>query len=149
MKIKFYKKNIIENEKLLYAIVVSRYKNKWIFVKHKERDTWEIPAGHREIDEDINLTAKRELFEETGAKEFEILYMYDYSLEIDGKKSYAALFFAEIYSLGDLPDFEIGEVKEFKDMPKNLTYPSIQPKLFEKIKEELIVNINQMMSRRL
>lgn len=58
MKIKFYEKNIIENEKLLYAIVVSRYKNKWIFVKHKERDTWEIPAGHREIDEDINLTAK-------------------------------------------------------------------------------------------
>lgn len=48
MKIKFYEKNIIENEKLLYAIVVSRYKNKWIFVKHKERDTWEIPAGHRE-----------------------------------------------------------------------------------------------------
>lgn len=94
MKIKFYEKNIIENEKLLYAIVVSRYKNKWIFVKHKERDTWEIPAGHREIDEDINLTAKRELFEETGAKEFEILYMYDYSLEIDGKESYAALFFA-------------------------------------------------------
>ena len=94
MKIKFYEKNIIENEKLLYAIVVSRYKNKWIFVKHKERDTWEIPAGHREIDEDINLTAKRELFEETGAKEFEILYMYDYSLEIDGKESYATLFFA-------------------------------------------------------
>ena len=149
MKIKFYEKNIIENEKLLYAIVVSRYKNKWIFVKHKERDTWEIPAGHREIDEDINLTAKRELFEETGAKEFEILYMYDYSLEIDGKESYAALFFAEIYSLGDLPDFEIGEVKELKDMPKNLTYPSIQPKLFEKIKEELIGSINQMVSERL
>ena len=149
MKIKFYEKNIIENEKLLYAIVVSRYKNKWIFVKHKERDTWEIPAGHREIDEDINLTAKRELFEETGAKEFEILYMYDYSLEIDGKESYATLFFAEIYSVGDLPDFEIGEVKEFKDMPKNLTYPSIQPKLFEKIKEELIGSINQMMSERL
>lgn len=149
MKIKFYEKNIIENEKLLYAIVVSRYKNKWIFVKHKERDTWEIPAGHREIDEDINLTAKRELFEETGAKEFEILYMYDYSLEIDGKESYAALFFAEIYSLENLPDFEIREVKEFKDIPKNLTYPSIQPKLFEKIKEELIGSINQIMSERL
>ena len=34
-------------------------------------------------------------------------------------------------------------------MPKNLTYPSIQPKLFEKIKEELIGSINQMMSERL
>ncbi|MBS4957922.1 MAG: NUDIX domain-containing protein [Clostridium sp.] len=144
MKIEFYEKNIVENEKLLYAIIVSRYKNKWIFVKHKERDTWEIPAGHREINEDINFTAKRELFEETGAKEFEILYMNDYSLEINGKKSYAALFFAEIYSLGDLPDFEIGEIKEFDNIPKNLTYPDIQPKLFEKIKEVLKVNINKL-----
>lgn len=144
MKIEFYEKNIVENEKLLYAIIVSRYKNKWIFVKHKERDTWEIPAGHREINEDINFTAKRELFEETGAKEFEILYMNDYSLEINGKKSYAALFFAEIYSLGDLPNFEIGEIKEFDNIPKNLTYPDIQPKLFEKIKEVLKVNINKL-----
>ncbi|WP_291649840.1 NUDIX domain-containing protein [Clostridium sp.] len=147
MKIKFYEKNIIENEKLLYAIVVSRYKGKWIFVKHKERNTWEIPAGHREINEDINFTAKRELFEETGAKEFEILYMNDYSLEIDGNKSYAALFFAEIYSLGDLPDFEIEKIKEFDDIPTNLTYPTIQPKLFEKIKNEIKGNINKKQTK--
>ncbi len=70
--------------------------------------------------------------------------MNDYSLEINGKKSYAALFFAEIYSLGDLPDFEIGEIKEFDNIPKNLTYPDIQPKLFEKIKEVLKVNINKL-----
>lgn len=143
MEIEFYEKNIIKNEKLLYAIIVARYKNKWIFVKHKERDTWEIPAGHREINEDINFTAKRELFEETGAKDFEILYINDYSLEIEENKSYAALFFAEIYSLGDLPDFEIGEIKEFDDIPKNLTYPSIQPKLFEKVKDELKKIINK------
>lgn len=143
MEIEFYEKNTIKNEKLLYAIIVARYKNKWIFVKHKERDTWEIPAGHREINEDINFTAKRELFEETGAKDFEILYISDYSLEIEENKSYAALFFAEIYSLGDLPDFEIGEIKEFDDIPKNLTYPSIQPKLFEKVKDELKKIINK------
>lgn len=144
MRIEFYEKNEIENEKLLYAIVVSRYKDKWIFVKHKERDTWEIPAGHREVNEDINFTAKRELYEETGAKEFKISYINDYSLEIEGKKSYAALFFAEIYTLDDLPDFEIQEIKEFNDIPKSLTYPDIQPKLFEKIKEVLKVNINKL-----
>ncbi len=58
MEIEFYEKNIIDNNKLLYAIIVARYKGKWIFVKHKERDTWEIPAGHREVDEDINYTAE-------------------------------------------------------------------------------------------
>lgn len=137
MEIEFYNKNIIDNNKLLYAIVVSRYKDKWIFVKHKERDTWEIPAGHREKNEDINHTAKRELFEETGAEKFKIEYINDYSLKINGEKSYAALFYAEISSLGELPNFEIGEVKEFDDIPQNLTYPNIQPYLFKKVKEEI------------
>ena len=137
MEIEFYNKNIIENNKLLYAIVVSRYKGKWIFVRHKERDTWEIPAGHREKNEDINDTAKRELFEETGAEKFKIEYIKDYSLKINGEKSYAALFYAEISALGTLPDFEIGEVKEFDDIPQNLTYPNIQPSLFKKVKEEI------------
>lgn len=137
MEIEFYDRNIIDNEKLLYAIVVSRYKDKWIFVKHKERDTWEIPAGHREPNEDINYTAERELFEETGAKEFKITYVNDYSLNINGEKSYAALFYAEIYSLGELPNFEIGEAKEFDDIPNNLTYSNIQPYLFNKVKDEI------------
>lgn len=75
MEIEFYESGSIDNAKLLYAIVVSRYNGKWVFVKHKERSTWEIPAGHREENEDINYTAKRELFEETGAKEYEITYI--------------------------------------------------------------------------
>lgn len=137
MEIEFYNKNTIDNNKLLYAIVVSRYKDKWIFVKHKERDTWEIPAGHREPNEDINYTAERELFEETGAEKFKITYVNDYSLKINGEKSYAALFYAEIYSLGKLPDFEIGEVKEFDNLPNNLTYSNIQPYLFNKVKNEI------------
>lgn len=137
MEIEFYDKNTIDNNKLLYAIVVARYKYKWIFVKHKERDTWEIPAGHREKNEDINYTAERELFEETGAEKFKITYINDYSLKIKEEKSYASLFYAEIYSLGKLPDFEIGEVKEFDDIPQNLTYPNIQPDLFKKVKDEI------------
>ncbi|VYU69160.1 NUDIX domain-containing protein [Clostridium tertium] len=137
MEIEFYESGSVENEKLLYAIVVSRYNGKWVFVKHKERTTWEIPAGHREENEDIKYTAERELFEETGAEEHNITYICDYSLKFEGDKSYAALFFAEIDKLGELPDYEIGEVKFFDDIPENLTYPNIQPKLFYKVKEEI------------
>lgn len=137
MEIEFYERNTVDNEKLLYAIVVSRYKDKWIFVKHKERDTWEIPAGHRESNEDIRYTAERELFEETGAEKFKITYINDYSLNINNEKSYAALFYAEIFSLGKLPNFEIGEVKEFDNIPDNLTYPNIQTHLFKKVLEEI------------
>ena len=135
MEIEFYEKNTIGNEKLLYAIIVSRYRDKWVYVKHKRRKTWEIPAGHREIGEDINFTAKRELIEETGAEEFKITHINDYSLIIEGEKSFASLFYAEINSLGELPNFEIGEVKLFEEEPKELTYPSIQPLLIKRIKE--------------
>jgi len=38
-----------------------------VFCKHKDRDTFEFPGGHREKDEKIEETAKRELWEETGA----------------------------------------------------------------------------------
>ena len=137
MEIEFYDKNTIDNKKLLYAIVVSRYRGKWIFVKHKERDSWEIPAGHREVNENIIHTAERELFEETGAKNYKLEYISDYSLKINGEKSYAALFYAEIYSLGKLPDFEIGEVKEFENIPDNLTYANTPHSLITKVKDEI------------
>lgn len=137
MEIEFYESGSIDNEKLLYAIVVSRYNGKWVFVKHKERNTWEIPAGHREENEDINYTAERELFEETGGKEYKITYICDYSLKIKENKSYASLFFAEIEKLGELSDYEIGEIGFFDEIPENLTYPNIQPKLHNKVEEEI------------
>jgi 8-oxo-dGTP diphosphatase len=40
------------------------------------------------------------------------------------------LFIGKIGKLGDLPEFEIGEIKLFDDMPDNLTYPYIYNELF-------------------
>lgn len=54
------------------VVVVSRYRNQWILVRHKERLTWEVPAGHREPQETLEAAACRELYEETGAAEFEL-----------------------------------------------------------------------------
>ena len=38
-----------------------------MFCKHRDRDTHEVPGGHREDGEEILETVKRELKEETGA----------------------------------------------------------------------------------
>jgi 8-oxo-dGTP diphosphatase len=33
---------------LIYSVIAARYAGKWIFVKHHDRLTWEIPGGHIE-----------------------------------------------------------------------------------------------------
>ena len=62
----------IDDKLLKFAVIISKTNGKWIFCKHRERDTYEVPGGHRESGEDILSIAKRELLEETGAIDFTI-----------------------------------------------------------------------------
>ncbi len=52
---------------LTYVVMCAMYKSKWIFVRHKDRETWEVPGGHIEIGETPDEAACRELYEEAGA----------------------------------------------------------------------------------
>ena len=36
------------DELLIFAVVDSKSNGKWVFCKHKDRDTYEVPGGHRE-----------------------------------------------------------------------------------------------------
>ncbi|QUH21226.1 NUDIX hydrolase [Alkaliphilus sp. B6464] len=135
VRVKFYDLYTIEDSKLKFAVIMSRFKDKWIFVKHKDRLTWEIPGGHREKNEDINFAASRELKEETGAKEFNIIPICIYSVYKDGVESFEQLFYANITYLDKLPNYEISEINLFDTNPENLTYPLIQPHLFKKGEE--------------
>lgn len=56
LDVKFY--DTIDDALLKFAVVISQSKGKWVFCKHKERDTYEVPGGHREEGEDILETAK-------------------------------------------------------------------------------------------
>ncbi|MFF2015026.1 NUDIX domain-containing protein [Paenibacillus sp. NPDC058177] len=114
MQVKFYDLNTIEDSCLKYAVIFARYQNKSIYVKHKERDTWEIPGGRREVNEDIHETARRELYEETGALSFNIVPLLIYSNTHDNSdESFGGLFYSE------------------------LTYPAIQPELHRRVIKEL------------
>lgn len=126
MQVKFYDINI--DKPLKYAVICARYNGKWVFCKHRERTTYEIPGGHREDGEDIGTTARRELWEETGAKDFDIYPVCVYSFT-----DFGMLYFAEIHSFGELPQLEIEKIKLFDNIPENLTYPAIQPFLMQKV----------------
>ena len=62
LEVKFY--DTVDDSLLKFAVIISLSNGKWVFCKHKERDTYEAPGGHREVGEDILETAKRELQEE-------------------------------------------------------------------------------------
>lgn len=133
MKIQFYDIESVNEEDLKFAVINAIYKDKWLYVRHKERKSWETPGGHREPGELIIETAKRELFEETGCTVIDLIVpICDYSMDDSVRKVYGRLYFAKVKEMGQLPISEIDEVKLFENLPNNLTYLEVQPKLFDK-----------------
>lgn len=141
--VSFYNQYEIHDELLKFAVTAARYQEKWIFCCHKERASWEIPGGHREVGENILGTARRELYEETGAIDFEIKPVCVYGVTYEGQTTYGMLFFANIKTLGDLPpETEMTKIILADTLPKELTYPAIQPHLYKYIQEWLNLQSN-------
>ena len=72
MEVKTYTLGTVDDSLIKYVAVLVRHQGQWVLSKHKERTTWEFAGGHREMNESLDETAARELFEETGAKEFSL-----------------------------------------------------------------------------
>ena len=129
MEVKFY--NSINDELLKYAVIISKSNNKWVFCKHKERSTYEVPGGHREEKETIYETAVRELKEETGAIDFTIKEIGVYSVIKNNIETFGMLYYAEIYSFNDTLNSEMECILLLDELPNNWTYPEIQPNLIK------------------
>ena len=131
MQIKFYDK--MEDSHLKFAVIIAKMDGKYVFCKHRERSTYEIPGGHREDGESILDAAKRELYEETGAVKYEIKPVTAPD-EFDGAETFGGLFYAEIKELEKELHSEIERIAFFDEVPQELTYPLIQPKLIDEAK---------------
>lgn len=135
MKVNFY--DAVDDALLKFAVIISKHQGKWVFCKHKERETYEIPGGHRESGELIMETAKRELHEETGALEFTLMPVCVYSVigktrvNQTGEESFGMLYYADIFTFEDELHSEMESVFFFNELPSDWTYPLIQPLLVD------------------
>ena len=137
-KIHFSPAQQVADELFKYAVIAARYRDQWVFCRHKARKKWEIPGGHREAGEAIDDTARRELMEETGAVKAEIIPVSAYGVERENGITWGMLYLARIEEMGKVPEnSEIGEAGLFDRLPDELTYPAIQPYLYWEIQNWL------------
>ena len=140
-EVKFYP--FIEDEKLSFAVIASKADGKWVFCKHKERDTYEFPGGHKEDGEMIIETARRELYEETGATDFFIKRVCYYSVQspdmFDGKETFGLFYYAEIRGFEKELHNEIEKIFITDELPDKLTYPLTYGALLKELKNRNII----------
>lgn len=141
VEVKFY--DSVDDRLLKFAVIIAKTNGKWVFCKHRERDTYEVPGGHRENGETILETAKRELREETGAVDFDIKPICVYSVK--GKtradeniedETFGMLYFADVFSFGEIHS-EIEKIVITDEPMENWTYPLIQPRLLEEARNRV------------
>lgn len=140
-KVIFYDE--VRDELLKFAVIIAVYDGKLVLCKHRARDTWEVPGGHREAGEEISDTAKRELYEETGAVKYEIEPVCVYSVTAPdnlngGKESFGMLYYADIRAFESELHSEIEKIALMSELPDKWTYPEIQPKLLEEARKRNI-----------
>lgn len=129
LKCKIYPLNTLETYK--YTVICSYYDGNWVLSKHKKRDTYETQGGHIEAGETPLEAAKRELYEESGIKDATLYPVCDYYGYNHLSSSNGQVFLAIVHSLDELPESEMKEVRLFKELPFNLTYPNVSPLLYE------------------
>lgn len=139
MEVKFY--DTVDDKLLKFAVIVAKSNGKWVFCKHKERDTYECPGGHREAGENIDDTAKRELYEETGAIDYTNRPICVYSVtapdNFNGVETFGKLYFADISTFEAELHSEIEKIVLFNELPTKWTYPQIQPLLLKEVERRI------------
>jgi len=114
-----------------YVVIAVRYDGGWLFVRHRKRGGYELPAGHPDKGEDSVEAAVRELMEETGALDFTLEPVTYYYVDTGSGKKFGRLFLAYVDTLGEITDkHEIEGVKVFRRLPRDLSLSEVMTLLY-------------------
>lgn len=111
-----------------FVVIFANYQGKWVYCWHKHRESFEHPGGHVEQGETAMEAARRELYEETGITDCDMVPLWDYEQRWeDGVgKNNGRVFYAKVRSLGKMPESEMSRIELFESVPENYTYDSAE-----------------------
>ena len=115
---------------LRFVVICSFYQGKMLLSFHGKHQSWETQGGHIEAGETPEEAARRELYEESGVIDAEIIPICDYYAWDSEGSSNGRVYAADICKLADMPSFEMSRIGLFDDFPERLTYPLVTPMLF-------------------
>lgn len=137
--VRFLDEGKVDDSLLRFAVIAARSGRQWVFCRHRDRESMELPGGHREAGESILQTAERELHEETGARSFSLKPVCVYGVtgknrvNLTGRETFGMLFFAEVEAFESALHHEMEQVMLCREPPQRWTYPQIQPALLREV----------------
>jgi len=112
-------------DKIDYVWMVVKYNEKFVLCYHRKSKKWDYVGGHVEKNESPLAAAKRELFEETGAVDFDIVPICDFQHFLkDGTfHNHGRTYFVNVRKFIDLPsDSEMDKIGFFDEVPDDFRY---------------------------
>ena len=136
LQIKFHPPGYYPDCGFSYVVIGSRYNGRWVFIRHRQRRSYEIPAGRINEHEDTDMAAGRELEEETGAKRYKIECIASYTILENNKLRAGRLYYALIEEMEEQwDDSEIEGVILSDHLPEISSFPYVQSVLFRFLEE--------------
>ena len=105
--------------------MITKHNGKFVLSWHRESQKWDHVGGHVEKDENPLAAAKRELFEETGATDYDIIPVFDFkAFRKDGTfNNNGRAYFVNVREFFDLPDgSEMDKIGFFDEIPEDFRY---------------------------
>jgi 8-oxo-dGTP diphosphatase len=81
-----------------HVLVISQFYDQWLLTQHKTRG-YEFPGGKREEGETLEETARREVFEETGAQFTHLEFLGEYEVVNESENFVKTIFYGKVETL--------------------------------------------------